>query len=554
MRHLSAGSHTGKVVVIFEDDDATEATDATDAMDASNADASMAAAAVVAVAEDTKHDAAAVSPTTVQLVIDGATDMADRVESRFTSALSLLALSSLGRLGDVGDDGPPSDAAASPVILQVSPPRIWTTAVQSSSETHGAKRSAEAQVPARSNSEVHVLEVDGGAVLAMPMADLVDALRETMAEPGRYRLTTTPPQFLVGEGDVHALATSQDAEVRWLAEAISHKMHGRRGGEVDSETGETKAVDIDNLTLEDLGLDSLARLQLMHGLRQKFPNTVLDLTAATSLASLKQSQEEDKEAVPGIPGVRSGGSGRWLALHGFRTNGSILRTQLAGCGLDLLGGDVDCLDAPHRAHGPGPWDVDDTAAGGDTGTAGAAVVAEAVEAVDAATFYEWWWSNDAARCATYEDGWRGDLGLAASMDFVRRHVRDAESCGAPYVGVVGFSQGAAIAHQLVASGDVPCGLLFSPVAPESAPVKEARQGGKGQDGGEDAAWDYTTRHVTVCLDRRDRPAQAYVEMMMQQAAAPVFIEHSGLHSVPRRDTEGAAWYQSLERAVGDMSP
>ena len=568
LRHLSAGSHTGKVVVIFENYDATGATDATDATDArnatdaSNADASMVAAAVVAVAEDTKHDAAAVAPTTIKLVVDEATDMADRVESRFTSALSLLALSPLGSLGDVGDDGhdgPAGDAATSPVILQVGPPRIWTTAVQSSSETHGAKRSAEAQVRARSHSEVHVLEVDGGAVSAMPMADLVDALRETMSEPGRYRLTTTPPQFLVGGGDEHALASSQDAEVGWLAEAISHKMHGRRSGEVDSETGETKAVDIDNLTLEDLGLDSLARLQLMHGLRQKFPNTVLDLTAATSLASLRQSQEEDKEAVPGIPGARLGGGGRWLALHGFRTNGSILRTQLAGCGLDLLGGDVNCLDAPHRAHGPGPWDVEDTAVVPErgTGTAGAAVVAEAAEAVeaaDAATFYEWWWSSDAARCATYEDGWRGDLGLAASMDFVRRHVRDAESRGAPYVGVVGFSQGASIAHQLVASGDVPCGLLFSPVAPESAPVGEAREGGEGKDGGGGAAWDYTTQHVTVCLDRRDRPAQEYVEMMMQQAAAPVFVEHSGLHSVPRRDTEGAAWYQSLERAVGDMAP
>jgi dienelactone hydrolase len=70
-------------------------------------------------------------------------------------------------------------------------------------------------------------------------------------------------------------------------------------------------------------------------------------------------------------------------------------------------------------------------------------------------------------------GWIGDVGLDESIAFLREKIHK----DGPYQGVIGFSQGASMAHYLLSAGLVTRGILFSPVLPlgRAWPPLENRQ-------------------------------------------------------------------------------
>ena len=122
---------------------------------------------------------------------------------------------------------------------------------------------------------------------------------------------------------------------------------------------------------------------------------------------------------------------KWLALHNFRSNAEFFKAQLEPWLKHLENVEVEFVQAPHAARGPGFYPGDG---------------------------FEWWYSP------TYKSpmmGWLGDLGLDESMNFLKKKI---EADG-PYHGVIGFSQGGGMAHFLLGEGLVKKGILFSPVVP-----------------------------------------------------------------------------------------
>jgi pimeloyl-ACP methyl ester carboxylesterase len=105
-----------------------------------------------------------------------------------------------------------------------------------------------------------------------------------------------------------------------------------------------------------------------------------------------------------------------LGLHGFRTNGAILRQQLSKWGPavnDLF--DVDCLDAPLPCSGK-----------------------SAVEGLFEGPYYEWYRTNE-----DYTEFYHVDEKLFSYItDYMKLH--------GPYDGLIGFSQGAVLSGCLAA--------------------------------------------------------------------------------------------------------
>ena len=141
-------------------------------------------------------------------------------------------------------------------------------------------------------------------------------------------------------------------------------------------------------------------------------------------------------AAPAAAGAR----GRVLCLHGFKTSSAVLRQQMAPVGalLGKLGYELLVPDAPHQ-----------TAGGG----------AQFAEGLDVDDSYGWW---------TYEKHEEDShdarpVGLNASLEFVR-------GLG-PVVGVLGFSQGGAMAAQVADEVGARWALLFSPVYVPQRPAR-----------------------------------------------------------------------------------
>ena len=120
-----------------------------------------------------------------------------------------------------------------------------------------------------------------------------------------------------------------------------------------------------------------------------------------------------------------------MALHNFRSNSEVFKQQLQPL-IALLGDvDIEFVNAPHAARGPGFYPGEG---------------------------FEWWYSP------TYKSammGWIGDLGLEESKEYLRKIIRE----NGPFDGVIGFSQGGGMAHFLLGQGIVKKGILFSPVVP-----------------------------------------------------------------------------------------
>ena len=225
-----------------------------------------------------------------------------------------------------------------------------------------------------------------------------------------------------------------------------------------------------------------------------------------------------------------------------RTNGLVLQAQLAGSGMDL-----HCIDAPHRCRPDAQCPLEGPPE----------------------EFGEWWWCDDdedeeeetvgvgkgssgvsgtkSGRYASYDLGWRGHAGFEASLAHVRAHLAaEGARSGSGhhgYVGVIGFSQGAALAHRLVASGDLPVGVLLSPVAPLGGAV------GKEWDYGSEVVDAAAGNKLVVSLDSdNDPPAATYVQRM--GAAGAEALRHGSAHAVPEASTNAEFWGE-LRRRIGE---
>merc|ERR1712151_1481184 len=120
--------------------------------------------------------------------------------------------------------------------------------------------------------------------------------------------------------------------------------------------------------------------------------------------------------------------GRVLCLHGFRTSSVILQQQMVPLTsiLTRLGYEMIVPDGPHKSKGP----------------------AQGAEGLDDEDSYGWWlYDGDSHDCAP--------LGLDKSLEYIKTLRR--------FDGVVGFSQGGAMAAQVANSVHAKWALLFSPV-------------------------------------------------------------------------------------------
>ncbi|KAJ9458496.1 PKTS1 [Diplonema papillatum] len=212
--------------------------------------------------------------------------------------------------------------------------------------------------------------------------------------------------------------------------------------------------DVDaKLTLSQLGFDSLAQLQLAHALRSDLSVTFVSLQDDASLLELAQALASgaplrDEGAGPGeVLRVPDGTAPadvkkRVLCLHGWRDSRALLLAQLkpllgrfARDGVQLV-----LVNAPHKATGTGHPDI------------------PADEEL-----FEWWHCPLKRRDAVlhYEDAWDGDVcvGREESVEYVRAL---AEQHG-PFDGVIGFSQGAAMALLAISQQLASWGILLSSV-------------------------------------------------------------------------------------------
>ena len=200
-------------------------------------------------------------------------------------------------------------------------------------------------------------------------------------------------------------------------------------------------------SLESLGFDSLARLQLIHKLREVFPAAhSVDLSSTTNIKSLFHAKDKVQSAEK---------SSRWLMLHGFRMNTVIFKHQMKNiideCRLAGIVGEIDFIAAPLAASGEGDVQIERALSDGTSVTE--------------------WWRRD-IECGvgdcfdpalqSYENGWIGHSGLKESWAYLKGHIVQKK-----YDCVVGMSQGAGMAWLLTKADFVKRAILFSPVAPTS---------------------------------------------------------------------------------------
>ena len=202
-----------------------------------------------------------------------------------------------------------------------------------------------------------------------------------------------------------------------------------------------KPEDVNSLkSLEEYGLDSLSALGLAAQLQAITPAaSVLDVMDHSTVDALVQ------QLAAGSTDANQPAALRLLVLHGFRTNAEIAQVQLAPV-LSAMGGQCVCeyAQAPHKATGP----------------ADPAIPAEF-------DLYEWWgeWQDDSDQ--GYLEAWQGPHydGLQESISWLNRYIAQH----GPFDGIVGFSQGAAMAALLLSHQEVSdvnnfkFGLMFSGV-------------------------------------------------------------------------------------------
>lgn len=225
---------------------------------------------------------------------------------------------------------------------------------------------------------------------------------------------------------LHSHVTSsgpRDTERNWLISEVKRLLR----------TSTTK--DLEENTLEELGFDSLARLQLYHTLKTEFPSSsISDLAGDLKLCQIFRDTADLKGSVKA--------SHRWLVLHGFRTNAACVSQQV-GQLRSIAFKDCDFI----YIQAPIPYQGNSGAIPSNVGP-----------------LFEWWSCDDPADTHSYERGWIGSKGLSESLIYLTTEVENLGG-GSSFDGVIGFSQGATMAWHLAAEGIISKAILFSPVDP-----------------------------------------------------------------------------------------
>ena len=184
---------------------------------------------------------------------------------------------------------------------------------------------------------------------------------------------------------------------------------------------------IDQATgLEDLGVGSLATLRLSQRLR-KFLGYQVSAFALQNNPTIDQLlQTLSNNVRPVTVSTRP----KVLCLHGFRTSSAVLQQQMLPLTaiLDSMGFDLLVPDAPHRAAGP----------------------VQGAEGLDEDDSYGWWLYDG-------ESHHGSAIGLDVSIALLEAISADGVA------GVVGFSQGGAMAAQVAQMVQAKWAMLFSPV-------------------------------------------------------------------------------------------
>eukprot|EP01064_Diplonema_japonicum_P019510 TRINITY_DN2823_c4_g1_i1.p1 TRINITY_DN2823_c4_g1~~TRINITY_DN2823_c4_g1_i1.p1 ORF type:complete len:3100 (+),score=589.73 TRINITY_DN2823_c4_g1_i1:37-9300(+) len=205
-------------------------------------------------------------------------------------------------------------------------------------------------------------------------------------------------------------------------------------------------VDID-AGLASLGFDSLSQLQLAHAIRTELglPNVELydAATVRTVAKSISLKKRDDGDVL--TIASRTERKCKILCLHGFRTNKQVLLSQVET--LTKAGCELVFIDAPQIGKGPGDPDVP--------------------EEIDS---YEWWScpSKEQSGVRSFSDGWDGTD--KEGLDESEQLLSLLASTHGPFDGVLGFSQGAAMASHILTASLASWGVLFSTIAPHTPPT------------------------------------------------------------------------------------
>eukprot|EP00397_Hematodinium_sp_SG-2012_P000061 GEMP01000061.1.p1 GENE.GEMP01000061.1~~GEMP01000061.1.p1 ORF type:complete len:3378 (+),score=868.45 GEMP01000061.1:1322-10135(+) len=265
-------------------------------------------------------------------------------------------------------------------------------------------------------------------------------------------------------------------------------------------------VNVDPLTpggFEAFGIDSLGKLQLMNALhRSGCPVSLVDLEGDGCLRDIAQK-------ICGPTETKSESKSKVLCLHGFRTNADIFRYQLFDFPQDEYS--LVFVDAPFRASGPPQAELEEAGLKSDADN----------------IFKEWW------RCPSTKDdngviplgtGWdQADCeGLDESLSLLEKVIREQ----GPFTGIVGFSQGGAMAHILASRGYFKWAVLFSPVI-----CRDAR-----------ADFSTTSHYPAMIIFDPDEPVQDHCHQIHAITGGAV-IEHQRGHYVPKRNSDEEVYAQ-----------
>eukprot|EP01063_Lacrimia_lanifica_P039385 TRINITY_DN863_c0_g1_i1.p1 TRINITY_DN863_c0_g1~~TRINITY_DN863_c0_g1_i1.p1 ORF type:complete len:3361 (+),score=1140.56 TRINITY_DN863_c0_g1_i1:103-10185(+) len=328
-----------------------------------------------------------------------------------------------------------ADAAAAPaphalLLCSAAMPRPATPAVLSA-------------LARRANARVVVL-VEAGVVLPGVRTDAVARAAAAAIRDGapawfvvaqsaaRMPLVLAPEAEALGGEAVAEAELAQDVIQSTIVDHVAARMK-LPAEDVDLDAG-----------FAHLGFDSLAQLQLAHALRAAFgvPTVAIHdkLSVRALVASLAAPGAAESDAAKAVttvaPDAVEGARRplRLLCLHGFRSSKALMLSKLRPLVED---GSVELVlaNAPHAARGKGDPNIPESE-----------------------KTYEWWWFDG---CRGYDEGFHLERceGLHDSIAFLAA----LEGEHGPFDGVVGFSQGAGMAHLAAQYGIGRFLVLFSPV-------------------------------------------------------------------------------------------
>ena len=201
--------------------------------------------------------------------------------------------------------------------------------------------------------------------------------------------------------------------------------------------------------------------------------------------------------------------GKVLCLHGFKTSSVVLQQQMAPLAtiLTARGYGLVVPDGPHA-------------------TTGAAQGAEGIDDKDGDTFGWWRYASDDSSHDSVPIGVDASF---ATLEALSRHE-------GPFAGVIGFSQGGAMAAAVAKTLGVEWAILFSPVY---VPQRPAQCDGLATNG------------LLVCADPEDEVAAATQKLVAELPAQNLQqLQHGYGHRLPPKDD--SVFWREVERFVSKL--